>query len=321
LRIDILKTICISKLRYFLFSKFGNAKNIKNNSAYKDNIHHLNLIKIRNKAEFDNYIQKIDKSRYDFEHEVARKFLDSKSNLKGFCLVCNKDTEFQINEKNFDFSNPNFRDNLRCKWCNINNRRRFMLYYLASLINESDTVLDVYMYEQITPVFLYVKKNFSKINLTGSEFLGYDKKPGEIVHTIRNESALDLSFKDESFDIIISQDVYEHVPDITKALGEAFHVLKQGGKLLISIPLRWNQIRSMERAVLKNGKIIHIMPEEYHGNPLSKKGSLVFYNYGWDFLEMLKNAGFDDVYMLGYYSTKFGHIGRGFNFIFVAEKQ
>ena len=60
--------------------------------------------------------------------------------------------------------------------------------------------------------------------------------------------------------------------------------------------------------------------EEYHGNPLSKKGSLVCYNYGWDFLEILKDAGFRDVSMLVYYNFDMDYIGNGFQFIFVAEK-
>lgn len=41
--------------------------------------------------------------------------------------------------------------------------------------------------------------------------------------------AMDLQYKDESFDIIICTQVYEHVPDQEKLFSEIFRVLKKGG--------------------------------------------------------------------------------------------
>lgn len=37
---------------------------------------------------------------------------------------------------------------------------------------------------------------------------------------------------------------------------------------------------------------------EYHGNPMTDKGSLVFYDFVWDLLNMIKDAGFKDVYII-----------------------
>ena len=45
----------------------------------------------------------------------------------------------------------------------------------------------------------------------------------------------------------------------------------------------------------KNGEINHIKPAEYHGNPLSEKGSLVFTDFGWDVIDTLKDKGFKNV--------------------------
>jgi len=90
--------------------------------------------------------------------------------------------------------------------------------------------------------------------------------------------------------------------------------------LLVSIPFSGNYKETIRRAVLENGEIKNLLPEVYHGNPLSKKGSLVFYEYGWDFLDFLKDAGFSDAYMLAYYSILYGYLGDGNQFIFVAKK-
>jgi ubiquinone/menaquinone biosynthesis C-methylase UbiE len=45
-----------------------------------------------------------------------------------------------------------------------------------------------------------------------------------------------LPFKDESFDVILSYDVFEHVQDLPKVLAECFRVLKRGGKLYALFP-------------------------------------------------------------------------------------
>ena len=49
-------------------------------------------------------------------------------------------------------------------------------------------------------------------------------------------SILDMPFDDNSFDIIISSEVIEHVPEPAKALKELFKVLKPGGKLILTTP-------------------------------------------------------------------------------------
>jgi len=132
---------------------------------------------------------------------------------------------------------------------------------------------------------------------------------------------MNLSFEDNSFDVIVSNDVYEHVPDINKSLKEAYRVLKNSGTLMISIPFQQKNKKTIRRATLEDGKIKHILESRFHSNPVAKKeGSLVFYEYGWDFLDFLKKAGFKDPYMLGYYEIFYGYIGNGLQFIFVAKK-
>jgi len=51
-------------------------------------------------------------------------------------------------------------------------------------------------------------------------------------------SILNLPFKDNTFDYVISSDVIEHTPDPYKATIELIRVLKPGGKLCITVPNR-----------------------------------------------------------------------------------
>jgi 2-polyprenyl-3-methyl-5-hydroxy-6-metoxy-1,4-benzoquinol methylase len=49
-------------------------------------------------------------------------------------------------------------------------------------------------------------------------------------------SILEIPFDDNTFDIIISSEVIEHVPDPYKAMQELFRVLKPGGTLVLTTP-------------------------------------------------------------------------------------
>ena len=70
---------------------------------------------------------------------------------------------------------------------------------------------------------------------------------------------------------------------------------------------------------LITAKVEHLLPEAYHGNPVSADGSLVFTDFGWDILELMKGAWFSDVSGDVYVSAEFGHIGVG-QLVFRATK-
>lgn len=276
----------------------------------------MSLNEFRNIIEFQENLSSLRNERILIESRIIQEKKNFKKwNLVGFCELCQKASRFEFDKKNI-----NFRESLKCEHCKLINRWRFMLAYLKKKLKNMNSNPSVFMYEEVTPLFNYAEKFFSNINLIGSEFLGYDKKPGEIIKNIRHENSMELSFNDNSFDIIVSTDVFEHVPDIQKTLTEAYRVLKENGTLLISVPLDVNKQETVQRAVYENGKIKSLLPEVYHGNPMSSKGSLVFHDYGWDFLNFLTKAGFKEVFLLDYYSISYGYIGDGIQFILVAKK-
>ena len=88
-------------------------------------------------------------------------------------------------------------------------------------------------------------------------------------------------------------------------------VTRQGGHALITIPWFVDKDNTVQRAKIEDGKLLHILEPEYHWNPVSgKRDSLVFWDYGWDFLDELKKAGFSDAYVQTYFDVKKGYIGE-----------
>lgn len=276
---------------------------------------------IRDAHSFRQYGDSFYKERSLEERNIAA---ENKKNqswfLPGFCEPCYKETRFLVDWAYSDGVIPNYRERLVCVSCGLNNRQRFMANYIKQICHDNQSVTDIYLYEQVTNFYKYLKTELTNINIIGSEYLGFNIKGGEIINNIRHEDALNLSFNESSFDMIVSNDVYEHVPDIEKALRESHRVLKKRGKLLFTIPFYPSKNETTQRAAIKNGEISHILPAQYHGNPLSSAGSLVFYNFGWDILAQCKIAGFRDAFMIAYYDMSLGYIGGGGQFIFCAEK-
>lgn len=83
--------------------------------------------------------------------------------------------------------------------------------------------------ERITPIYKWAEETFPDNDIKGSEYLGYQHKPGSTVCGVRHEDVSSLSFKDDSLDIIVSNDVFEHVPVPKDAFRESNRVLRTGG--------------------------------------------------------------------------------------------
>jgi len=114
---------------------------------------------------------------------------------------------------------------------------------------------------------------------------------GEIVEGVRSENLEALSFADESIDLHITQDVLEHLLCPERAFSEIARTLKPGGAHVFTVPLVNKDRPSRRRAVrTQNGEVEFLAPPEYHSNPVSPRGSLVTYDWGYDICREIFNA-------------------------------
>jgi SAM-dependent methyltransferase len=97
-----------------------------------------------------------------------------------------------------------------------------------------------------------------------------------------------MIFSDNSFDLLITQDVMEHVNNPAKAFKDISRVLKPNGIYLFTVPIYQNLNQSDPRIIeLEDSQIQTINDAIYHGNPVDCKGSLVTYDYGLDFSDLI----------------------------------
>lgn len=276
---------------------------------------------------YHDYLQHVAAmgDEYERRRRIERDLItDPESFLTaGRCYVCRETVDF-YSDFQYAFRDgqgrptPNWRERLVCPRCRLNNRMRACIHIFDRLCRPAATDI-IYLTEQTTPVYAWFKSRYP--STVGSEYLGDSVPRGQSnAHGIRNESVTRLTFADESFDHILSFDVLEHVPEYEKAFQECLRCLKPGGWLLFSVPFDLASEKHIIRARLDDhGRIEHLLPPEYHGDPLNTAGCLCFYHFGWELLAQLRSMGFASADACLYWSREYGYLG-GEQILFLATK-
>lgn len=99
-----------------------------------------------------------------------------------------------------------------------------------------------------------------------------------------------LTFADGSFDIVISQDIMEHVNDPWRAFAEIHRTLRPGGRHIFTVPLHEGRL-TRRRAERAGDAVRHALPPVFHKDPLNQEGALVFWDFGGDLPDLLGGLG------------------------------
>ena len=284
----------------------------------------LNLESISSFAAYAAYHEKME-SEYANRTNRENQLIGDQQGFftPGFCYVCSKNVDFFSNFAhaflNADARKiPNWREHMVCPHCHLNNRMRGAIQVFEQLC-EAKLDDNIYLTEQKTPLYQWFQQNYLKV--IGSEYLANTVPYGSLdKDRIRNETLTGLTFETNTFDYILSFDVFEHIPEYQVAFQETLRCLKPRGKLIFTVPFNRGSDNSIVRARLaSDGTIEHILPPEYHGDPLNSKGVLCFYHFGWELLDQLCEIGFSSATAYLYWSEELGYLGFE-QILFVAQK-
>lgn len=225
--------------------------------------------------------------------------------LPGYSVTAEEQVGFTI-DRNLKLPDGtyNLRETVNCPKTGFNTRMRAAVHAVKYF--EKDRAAGIYIAEQKTPLFKYLESYYADV--TGSEYLG-DIVPlgSRNAEGLRNEDATQLTFADYSFDVALSFEVLEHIPDYRKALHETRRVLRQGGRFYFTAPFVPSWQETIVRAKIESGEIVHILEPEYHGDPVRAEGILCFQHFGWDIVDSLAEAGFSDIQALAFDQPDHGY--------------
>ena len=191
------------------------------------------------------------------------------------------------------------REGLRCRNCRSNLRCRHLAKCIVAAMNVRLSMRAGSLSDLCSDPLIEGLK-VAEINAAGDlhpilarlPLLCYSEY-GSLDPSIPSEDLSNLSYPDESFDLVVTSDVLEHVPDVKRALSQIHRILKIGGVHIFSVPVVWTSKRSRCRAKLHNGVIEHILPPSYHGPSQHEKNDfLVFHEFGQDFVQLCEEVGF-----------------------------
>jgi hypothetical protein len=202
----------------------------------------------------------------------------------GYCIICEKRTLF-IEEASW------LRENYKCLHCRSIPRWRAVIQVLHTMFPDWRRKR---IYESSPGGAASDKLRRECAHYVPAHFYP-EIEPGAFKKGIRCENLESLTFSDASFDLVVTQDVLEHVLDPVRAFGEIARVLVPGGSHVFTIPYNPDK-PSSTRAVKRDEAIEHLQEPIYHGNPIDNRGSLVVTDWGNDLGEfILRHAGMQTI--------------------------
>jgi SAM-dependent methyltransferase len=216
---------------------------------------------------------------------------------------------------------PNYRESLIAN--GLLSRNRAALLVLEQLYGSLEGLgqQDIYLVEALTGFALWLRRQLGEGRLICSEFL---EDAEQAFSDIPHQDLCALTFTDASFDLVLCNELFEHVQDLELAFREIARVLRPGGRLVATCPLAFGQQESIVKAVHNpaTGEAEVSGEPDYHGDPVRPhQGSLVYRIPAWDVLEQLQAAGFSEARMHHIASWKHGVLGSDLPGVLVIEAQ
>lgn len=201
----------------------------------------------------------------------------------GFCPCCDSEVIFSS-------KNSWLRDYYTCSKCGSIPRERALMYCIEKFypnwrdlsIHESSPANRGASIKLKRECKHYLATHFFPDRPLGEEEKGY-----------LNINLESQDFENEMFDLVITQDVMEHVFYPGKAFSEIARTLNTGGSYIFTVPLvNKNKPSEIWASINNDGTIEFLKEPEYHGNPIDANGCPVTMHWGYDICDFIfKHSG------------------------------
>lgn len=254
--------------------------------------------------------------------DAAYKAIDNLGNHQfGRCNICGNRTIFVC------IDSTATRNNMYCLSCRSSARKRHVAkILLQELFSDALTLRSIVENNQYRIYNTDINDSFAKVldrnvrdnhKYISSSFYpeltpGTEIHPGVFCQDLEN-----LTFENNSFDVVITEDVFEHVRNHQKGFGEVHRVLEQGGYHIFTVPCFFDR-ETLIRVDTSTAEDIHLLPPEYHGDKI--RGEILAYRtFGIDIFTMLEKLGFETkVDFSSYGDRKFGIFD---SYVFYSKKR
>ena len=195
------------------------------------------------------------------------------------------------------------RETLQCRHCLASMRQRCLAFGLISYLNgrwgeRLRSIADLAQVGLCGMVMLD-SDNFSGMSMLLRNVPGYVRcsyipsepwgkqfAPGHF-----NVDLQSIDFADESFDVVLTSDVMEHVRDCDAAHAEIFRVLKPGGAYIFNVPYDENAAENIQLVDTSTNQDRFLCKPQIHGDPLTA-GVVAYRVFGRELLDKLEQLGF-----------------------------
>ena len=199
----------------------------------------------------------------------------------GFCPCCRRKTNFVSHD-------PWLRDYLRCTTCGSIPRNRALIQVLEKYHPNWESLSIHESSPSGGGASATLRRNCPRYVAT-QYFPTRDF--GATVGEFRNEDLEKQTFNSASFDVVVTQDVLEHVYDPARVFIEIARILRPGGSHVFSVPLVNKHLPTQIWATRNSdGSPNFLYEPDYHGNPVDPRGSPVTMRWGYDIVDFIKKA-------------------------------
>lgn len=208
--------------------------------------------------------------------------------IQGVCSICGSRVQF----RNVDPGN--LREGLICPHCGAAGRDRFLIHVLSKCLGHREPLARWPQDKSIAIMETSGRRAHPSFLSEKFSYWNTEYNPEKIRLGIDPQKYADiqkLTFPDETFDCVLSAEVFEHVRREDLGFREVFRVLKPAGWFLLQVPYGHN-IDTVIKVRPEGDKDIFLCPPQYHA-----EDTLVYRIYGRDLLQCLRDVGFAPAYI------------------------